>query len=89
VARQAQQAPAQRGTTSGVLGGGRSRGGKPPRSPRRGSPRIFQLEEFVEEVEAIVLPQAATTKITGDGRRDQAAAAIQLSPESSRGERGE
>jgi hypothetical protein len=45
---------------------------------------------LVEEVEAIVLPQAVTTKITGDGRRDQAAAAaIQLSPESSRGERGE
>jgi hypothetical protein len=36
------------------------------------------------------LAQAAMTKITGDGQRDQAAAAaIQLSPESSREERGE
>jgi hypothetical protein len=44
---------------------------------------------LVEEVEATVLPRAATTKTTGDGRSDQAAAAIQESLESLRGERGE
>jgi hypothetical protein len=39
-------------------------------------------------VDAIVLPQAAMPKTTGDGRSDQAAAAaIQVSPESSWGER--
>jgi hypothetical protein len=86
---QAQQAPARRGTASGVLGGGRSRGERPPRSPRRGGGRRFHLVEMEEGAEKSISPKVAAAKTTGVGRRGQAAAAaIQLSPES-RGEREE
>jgi hypothetical protein len=87
---QAQQTPARQSTASGVLGGGRSRGERPPRSPRRGGGRRFHLVEMEEGAEESILPKVAAAKTTGVGRRGQVAAAvIQLSQESSRGERGE
>jgi hypothetical protein len=62
------------------------------RSPRRGSSRRFQLEEVVEGVGAMVLPQASVAEATGVGRNGRAtAAAIEGSPELARkrgGERG-
>jgi hypothetical protein len=69
----AQQAQARRGTFSEVFGGSEHRGGKPPRSPRRGSFRSFQLEELVEEVEATILSKhrlRGPSKLAGvTGRR--------------------
>jgi hypothetical protein len=75
---QAQQAPARRGTASRVLGDGRSRGERPPRSPRRGGGWRFHLVEMEEGAEESISPKVAMAEATGVGRRGQAvAAAIQ------------
>jgi hypothetical protein len=48
------------------------------------------LEEMKEGAEVSISPKVAAAKTTGVGRSDRAAtAAILISPESSRGERGE
>jgi hypothetical protein len=87
-AQHAQQSPAARHLI-GELGGGRSRGGRPPRSPRGGSGRRFHSVELVEGAEASVPPKEATTRppeLAGEARRRRRRS---RSPEGSRGERGE
>jgi hypothetical protein len=77
-AQHAQQSPAAKHLIS-ELGGGRSRGGRPPRSPRGGSGRRFHSVELVGGAEASISPKVAMAEATGVGRRGQAtAAAIQI-----------
>jgi hypothetical protein len=70
-AQQAPQALAQRGTASGVLGGGRSWGETPPRSPQRGGGRWFHLVEMKEGAEESISPKVAAAKTTGEARRQR------------------
>jgi hypothetical protein len=74
-AQLAQQAPARRGTASGVLGGGRSRGERSPRSPRREGGRRFHLVELVGGAGASDSPEVVAAMVAGVGRNGQAAAA--------------
>jgi hypothetical protein len=74
----AQLAPAARHLIR-ELGGGRSRGGRPPQSPRGGSARRFHSVELMEGTGAKVLPKVATAEVTRAGRRGKAEAAANRS----------
>jgi hypothetical protein len=75
-AQVAQQAPAWRGTASGVLGDGRSQGKRSPRSPRTGGGRRFHLVELVGGAGASDSPKVVTAMATGVGQRGQTTAAV-------------